>query len=515
MIQMTGPCTMRRRGLLQSALMASLSLFGAPPARAETDTLTIAYPFDVPSWDPTSVTFVGAQPIYKAVFDSPLQYSPDLKLMPRLVSAWRWQDQQKQRLEITLRGGVLFQDGSPLTTEDVRFSIIDRPARDPTLLIRRILPPLQTVDIVSPDKAVIVFTNPSPAAPIYLGFLAGYFVPKAYITQVGEDGFKQHPIGAGPYKLVQYDRGSRIVLQAFDKYWGGVPSIRQVIFEIIADPTARVAAVESGRADLTIQVPTREMTRLGTLPGLVAHAYPFSQVVMVLIPSYVPAMQDENVRRAMQMSIDKAAISKAFYGGVATPVSVLATPGTPGYIDGFTTPFDKAAAAALLKTSGFTPDHPVRFPFIVTNGAFPNDFDVARAIDAMWRAVGIQADIQEVSVAKYVDLSHSASLPGPALYSWANATGDPEDYTGRILDAALPFSAWKDPAIGERVHKLMAEPDDAKRNAGWQALNKDATQHAWAIPLYQSVITMVYKKALHVVPYQDGYLMPADYQWQS
>jgi peptide/nickel transport system substrate-binding protein len=512
---MTGTHSMRRRNLCQFGLIASLAPWAVPRAHAATDTLTIAYPYDVPSWDPTSATFVGAQSLYKAVFDSPLQYSPDLQLMPRLISEWRWQDQQKTRLEITLRRDVLFHDGSPLTTADVVFSIIDRPAKDPALLIRRILPPLKTVEVLSPEKAVVVFTNPSPAAPIYFGFLAGYFVPKAYIERAGEDGFKQHPIGAGPYKLVQYDRGSRIVLQAFDKYWAGEPKIKQVIYEIITDPTARVAAVESGRADLTIQVPTREMTRLGAMPALVAHAYPFSQVVMVLVPSYVPAMQDENVRRAMQMSIDKTAISKAFYGGVATPVSVLATPGTPGYIDGFTTPFDKTRAMELLKASGFTADNPVKFPFIVTNGAFPNDFDVARAIVAMWRAAGIQADIQEVSLAKYVDLSHGAALPGPALYSWANATGDPEDYTGRILDPVLPFSAWKEPAVGDRVHKLMSEPDDAARNAGWQALNKDATEHAWAIPLFQSVITMVYKKALHVVPYEDGYLMPAEYQWQS
>lgn len=384
---MTGRYTIPRRTLGQWSLIASLGVLGQRPARAEIDTLTIAYPFDVPSWDPTAATFVGAQSLYKAVFDSPLQYSPELKLMPRLITEWRWQDEQKQRLEITLRSDMMFQDGSPLTTEDVKFSIIDRPAKDPTLLIRRIMPPLQAIEISSPTKAVVVYRNPSPSAPIYFGFLAGYFVPKAYIERVGEDGFKQHPVGAGPYKLVQYDRGSRIVLQAFDKYWRGEPAIKQVIYEIITDPTARVAAIESGRADLTIQVPTREMTRLGNQPGLVAHAYPFSQVVMVLIPSYVPAMQDENVRRAMQMSIDKAAISKAFYGGVATLVSVLATPGTPGYVEDFTTPFDKVGAAALLKASGFTPDHPLRFPFIVTNGAFPNDFDVARAIDAMWRGV--------------------------------------------------------------------------------------------------------------------------------
>jgi peptide/nickel transport system substrate-binding protein len=510
---MTGCHTIRRRGLGEG-LVAALVMSVLRSARAANDTLSIAYPFDVPTWDPTAATFVGAQALYKAVFDAPLQYSADLKLTPGLISEWRWQDKEKRRLEITLRNDVLFHDGSPLTTEDVKFSIIDRPAKDPTLLIRRIMPKLDTIEIVSPSKAVLVFPNPSPSAPIYFGFLAGYFVPKAYIERVGIDTFRQAPIGAGPYKLVQYDRGSRIVLQAFDKYWGGKPKIKQVIFEIVTDPTARVAAIESGRVDLATEIPFRETIRLNTISGLVAQANPFSQIIMLVVPSYVPSMQDENVRRAMQMSINKAAISKAFYGGAARPLSVLAPPGTPGYIEGFDTPFDKAQAAALLKTSGFTPDKPARFPFIVTNGAFPNDFDVARAIAAMWRDVGIQADIQEVSVAKYTDLNHSASLPGPALYSWANATGDPEDYTGRILDASLPFAAWKDQAVAERVHSLMIEPDDAKRNSGWQALNKDATDRAWAIPLFQSIVTMAHKKTLNLVPYDDGYLHPATYSWQ-
>jgi peptide/nickel transport system substrate-binding protein len=500
---------------LLSALIAGLLLLAAAPSRAAEDSLTIAYPFDVPSWDPTSNTFTGAQSIYKAVFDSPLQYSPDLELQPRLLTGWRWLNDDKTRLEITLRDGVLFQDGSPFTTEDVKFSVIDRPAKDSSLLIRRLLPPLTAVEIESPTKAVIVFTNPSPAAPIYLAFLAAYFVPKAYIEKVGEDFFKQHPIGAGPYRLVQYDRGSRIVLEAFDKYWGGEPRIKHVTFDIITDPSARVAAVEAGRADLTVEVPIREMTRLAKQPGLVAKAEPIGQVVMLVVPSYVQAMQDENVRLAMELSIDKAALSKAFYGGLASPLSVLATPGTGGFVEGYTFPYDKAHAAELLKKSGFGPDHPLKFPFVTTNGAFPNDFDVARAIAGMWHAIGIEADIQEVSLAKYIDMDHSATLPGPALYSWANPTGDPEDYTGRILDAALPFSAWKDPAVGDRVHKLLVETDDGKRMAGYRQLNKDATEHGWAIALYQSVLTMVWKKGLDVVPYQGGYIMPADYHWAS
>ena len=483
------------------------------PARAAEDSLTIAYPFDIPTWDPTASTFTGAQSVYKAIFDSPLHYSPDLKLQPRLIAAWTFQDAEKHRLEITLRDGVLFHDGTTLSTEDVKFSLIDRPAKDPSMLIRRMLPALDALEIVSPTKAVLVFKNPSPAAPIYLGFLASYFVPKAYIERVGEAEFKQKPIGAGPYKLVQYERGSRVVLEAFDKYWGGAPAIKNVTFQIIPDPTARTAAVESGRADMAVQVPLREMTRLGKIPGLVADAAPFSEIVMLMTPSYLPAMQDERVRLAMQLSIDKAAISKAFYGGLARPLSVLATPGTPGYVENYAFPFDKAKAADLLKQAGFSPDKPVSFPFLATNGAFTNDFDVARAIAGMWKAIGIQADLQEVTLAKYLEYNRSATLPGPALYSWANPTGDPDNYTGKILDSSLPFSAWRDPAVGERVHQLMVEPDDAKRMAGYQALNKDASEHAWAPPLFQAVFTLVHKKALKTVTYEGGYIMPAEYSW--
>jgi peptide/nickel transport system substrate-binding protein len=67
--------------------------------------------------------------------------------------------------------------------------------------------------------------------------------------------------------------------------------------------------------------------------------------------------------------------------------------------------------------------------------------------------------------------------------------------------------------VGERVHALLVEPDEAKRIAGYQALNKDATEHAWAIPLYQSIFTMAYKKGLNVVTYQGGYILPGDYSW--
>jgi len=219
---------------------------------------------------------------------------------------------------------------------------------------------VQAVEILSPTKAVIVYAKSTPTAPIYFGFLSGYILPKAYFQKVGEEGFRAKPVGAGPYKVVDYQRGSRIVLEAFDKYWGGAPKIKRVTFEIIPEPSARVAAIESGRVDVASQIPLRETLRLASKAGLVGKAYPYSEVYMMQIPSYVQAFQDENLRMAMHLAIDKQALSKAFYNGVAVPLSVIAPPNTPGSVPNYTFPFNRARAAETLRKSGFTPDKPAR-----------------------------------------------------------------------------------------------------------------------------------------------------------
>jgi len=116
--------------------------------------------------------------------------------------------------------------------EDVKFSLSDRAKADKKLVVGGMLNTVSDIEVISPTKAVMQFSRPTPTAPIYLAFLTAYVVPKAYMQQVGPEGFNAKPIGAGPYRMVEHQRGSRITLEAFDKYWGGVPLIKQVIFEI-------------------------------------------------------------------------------------------------------------------------------------------------------------------------------------------------------------------------------------------------------------------------------------------
>lgn len=508
----------RRRGLLLGAVSAGLGgLLPWEMAAAQgvdKNTLSIAYPVDIPTWDPGANSIPTIQGIYQTVFDSLLRYSPDLTLKPRQLKEWKWLDDKATRLEITLRDDILFHDGTKMTMEDVRYSLSERAKADKKLLVGGMLNTLADVEIQSPTKGVMVYSRPTPAAPIYFGFLATYIVPKAYMTQVGPEGFNAKPIGAGPYRMVEHQRGSRIVLEAFDKYWGGKPAIKQVIFQIVPEPSARVALVESGRAGLGVQLPVREVQRLASKPGLTTKIYPYSEVYMLRIPSYVKPFDDDRVRAAMHLSVDKAALSKAFYGGMAKPLSVMTPEGTPSYVPDFKYPFDKTKAIAELKEAGYSATNPVNITLLSTNGTFPNDYDMARAIAQMWKAVGINATIEETTPAKLVEAAQNGKLTGVLLYSWANSTGDPENYAGRIFDPRLRFATWKDMSLAPRIDGLMTEVEERKRMAGYKALNVESSEKSWAIPLLQAVTTVAYSSALQPTLFDNGYVLPVEYKYK-
>lgn len=504
---------------LASCMFVTCASLAANSVSAQTleaqDELKIVYPVDVPSWDPTAVTFPAGQSVYKAVFGSPLFIDGDLKLQPALIKRWKWADDKNMRLTIELRDDVTFHDGSKLTTDDFKYSFFDRPKQNKKLAINGFFGTLQGIEIASPTEATMVFTTPTPTAPNYLAFLSAYILPKAYIERVGEDGFQANPIGAGPYKIVRYERGSRVILEAYDKYWGPKPTIKRVVFEFVPDASARVAMLESGRADVSAQIPLREVKRLEKDPRFTAKIYPYSEIFILQMPSYVEAFQNEHVRRALHMAINKQAISKAFYGNVAKPISVLATPGSPGDVPDYEFKFDKKAAQEELAKAGYGPDKPLKIQFLSTNNAFPSDYEMARAIVQMWSRIGVQADLQEITLAKYLELSHSSKVPGVMLYSWANATGDPEIFAGKILDPRLRFSTWKQPELAKTIDGLAALSDPAKRFEGYQALAREATDHAWSLPLLQSVATIAYKKNLDINVYQTAYILPAEYSWSK
>jgi peptide/nickel transport system substrate-binding protein len=415
-------------------------------------------------------------------------------------------------MPVELRDDVMFHNGDKMTANDFKYTFFDRIKTTPGLDIANSWRKVQDIEVLSPTKAVMHFSSPAPTAPVWLAFLGSYLVPKGYIEQVGAQTFAQKPIGTGPYRLMEWEVNGRIVLERNDNYWGPKPAIKRVTVQIIKDPSARVAAVQSGQVDLAINLPVREAVRLQGEPKLTAELDPITRIILLQVRNDL-GFENINVRLAAHHAIDKAALSRAFYNNAAVPLSQLATPGTPGYMADFTFKYDPDLARQLLAKSGFGPEKPAKIGFATTNGQFPGDYDIARAIAQMWKRVGIEADIQVIEYPKYFELNRGHKLPEATLYSFDNATGDPEIFVGYMLNPKLPFSPWQDMAIGQKVIELFNVADTDRRFAGWKAIDQKAIETGAKIPLLQSVQTVARQKNLAVTKYANGWVLAQTMRW--
>jgi len=490
---------------------AAAAVAGAAPAAAETDGATIGWPSDVTSWDPNQRFTPDAQGLFKMVFDQPLDQDPALKLVPHLVTKWGLAADGLS-LNLELRDDVKFQNGDAMSSADFRWTFFERIKAGHKVDIAQSWRNVTDIEVPSPTRAVMRFRSPSPTAPVWLAFLGSYVVPKDYMGTVGVEEFSAKPVGTGPYRLAEYEMNARIVLERNDAYWGPKPKLRRVTVEIIKDPSARVAAIQSGQVDLTISVPVREVARLGAMPNLAGELNPITRVILLQVRND-EGFADQNIRLAAHHAIDKKALSQALYGGAAVPLSVPATPDSPGYVEGFAFAHDPELSKELLAKSGFGPDNPAKIRMASTNGQFPSDYDMARAIVQMWKKVGIEAELEVIEYAKYFELNRGNKLPEATLYSFDNATGDPEIYSGYLLNPKLPFSPWKDMTVGQKVIDQFNVVDEKARIEGWRRIAREAVEMGACMPLLQSVQTLVRKKALDYTKYGNGWVLGQTMSW--
>jgi peptide/nickel transport system substrate-binding protein len=500
-----------RRSLLAQLPAGLLGLSAGKALAAPASAITIAWPADLISWDPTARITPLATAITESVFDTPLRLSPDLKLIPG-VASWRWQDATARRLELVFRDDVTFHSGEKLTARDFRFTYLDRVAQDPTLQLASVWHPyIETIEITAPLRAVMHFRLPMPWAPYLLAEMGEAILPQTYYEKTGKDGFMARPSGSGPYRLVDYQRGSRVVLEAFDRYWSGAAKIRRVTFQVMPDATARAAAMQAGQADLTVNLPVRETLRLDGVAGLRGKVYPTTSVYLLHMVNK-GAFADRNLRLAAHHAIDKQALSRAFFGGAAASLSMLSPPGTAAYTPAFRFDHDVALARQLLAKAGYSVARPAKVKLFATNGAYASDFEMARAIVQMWQKVGIAADLHILTLPEYMQLSQSGKLEGPALWSWFTATGSPVAYS-YVLDPGKIFSAWKSDDVAARFAALQQETDYARLTQRYRELEIWAVEQGYTVPLLQGTTPVTHKQNLVYAPFANGANHP--YAWRQ
>ena len=489
-----------------SAAMAGLSM--PRLARAQASDLTIAYNVNLPSWDPTvgpSAVNPTIQGFYQSVFDQFILNKPDLSFAPGLLTEWGWSDDRKQ-VHMTVRDGVTWHDGSPFTAEDVVWSL-ERAGKaetgNPIQFVWKNLANFKidgnkiTADVVQFDPTIFK----------WMAFLTGYVLPQKAYTAAGAEGFEKKPIGSGPYMLDDFERNSFVRLKAFPKYWGPKPAFDTVVFKFVTDPTSRVAEVESGSSDITLDIPYEEYDRLKAKPGLAGVTTPISDIAMIFITNREP-MLDRNVRLGLIHAVDKALIVKKLLRGYGVPIDTLEAPQYEAYDPSIKVPHDAKLAAELLAKSGFSKDNPVRFTIQTTRGFKPKDYEMIQAIVGMWRQVGAEATIETYEIAKHYELRAQHQLAPAAFYNWGNSIGDPSTSTGFAMFGPSPHSAWKTAELDAKIAPLWGEKDEAKRIAGYKAVDRYIAEEGLVLPLLQYVQPIVHSDKVKVVPQVSGYLLP-------
>jgi len=462
---------MRARAL---TLALVLLLVAAPAVAAPEGELTWAVHISLaPTWfDPAETpSVITPFMMLYAMHDALVKPMPGHPLAPSLAESWSL---SKDGLvyEFALRKGVKFHNGDPVGAEDVKFSLERYKGGAAATFKARVA----GVDVADPQRARIRLKQPWPDFMTFYGSPAtgaGWIVPKKYVEKVGDDGFKRHPVGAGPYRFVSFQPGVELVLEANESYWRKTPSVKRLIFRSVPDDTTRLAMLKRGEADIaySLRGPLGEEVR--RTPGLTLKAaIPTFTEWLVFVEQWDPKSPwaDRRVRLAANLAIDRKALNDSEYLGFARVSSSIIPHEFQFYWPAPPYPHDGRRAKALLAEAGYpngfdAGDLSTDAVYAATGEAVINDF----------RAVGIRARLRPLERAAFYKADQEKSFknlvrPGSAAGGNAatrieafvvtggiRAYGGYPDIDGLFREQGVEVDVKKREALLHRIQQLMHE----------------------------------------------------------
>jgi len=376
-------------------------------------TIVVGLAWAPTSLDPNDHRERQSETVLRNVFDGLVTRDTRSGVHLELAEEMNWPDDRT--LEIKLRRGVLFHDGTQMTADDVVFTFnriiqengIEYPAPH-TSLRRGLAGPLESIEKLDDFTVVMHLSSPWPQAMQML--VHQQIVPQHYLEQVGTQGFIQHPIGTGPFRFVSADPDlEEIVLERFDDYYGGAPDlppvgpacVDRVIFRVIPDSLTRTAALRIDEVDVVQAVPLDVVDRLAQDPDVQVRTAPGTHPKWMEMNVNVPPFDDVHVRRALNYAVDKGRIIDQVYDGRA-----VALPGPLSPFNQFVNqtlepyPYDLERALSLLAEAGWTDSNGDGVldrdgqPFALAVDTLDAWRPLAREVAAQLQEIGIQVDVR-------------------------------------------------------------------------------------------------------------------------
>lgn len=453
------------------AVLALLCACGANAAR-DPDELVMLLPRDVQEVDPRFVSDAYGHKVSRLVFASLVTLDPmTLEVVPDLAEEVTAVSPTEYR--VVLRSNLVFSDGSALDAEDVVATF--RSVVDPLMQARYAPTYRRIARIDAPDARTVVFHIDGPHATFLTDLELPILRAEDAARRVGVVG-QGEPIGAGPYRLIGREAG-RIDLRANAHWHRGVPRIAKVRMLVVRDDNIRALRMLAGAGDLALNAIPAHLLPLLARDGLSVRTARGIGTTYLGVNMQAPGLADARVRRALAYAIDRDALVSAKLGGHAVLARTPIPPGHWAYAP--STPdydYDPVRARSLLASAGITGNSPLRVS--LRCGADRFRLSIARAIAAMFRQVGVEADVRPSETATLLHeldrgrfdlaLLQLPELIEPHVLTWFfgadHVPGERREganrwrFRDRDFDAAME-SGRKSIARGERIEAYRRAQD--------------------------------------------------------
>ena len=445
---------------------------GTTPAPAGGIVISLAAePATLEYWNAFSI---DGHPVLRNTNEALLNRDPVTnELVGELATAWEWQDERTIRF--TLRPGVVFHDGDPLTAEDAAFGVNYTWSPENAFDIAQFMGSQITATAVDDLTLDVQTEEPDPILPAIL-----YFAPLPSARQIRErpESLPVEPIGTGPYRFVEWARGERIRLTAFREWWGtaspedarGAVAIQDVEYVWRPESIVRAAQVSTGEAQIGRFLAPEDCATTPVCKEALS-----VETVPLRLDTVHPTLADIRVRQAIAHAIDKEQVVASLFGSGAVATQLVG-PSAAGYnAELEATPYDPERARALVeeaRADGTPVDRPITVA--VRRGSYLRSEELGQYVAAALTEIGLNASAELIEHAAYQEqfvlpydeippergwigtLSHGNELMdvGLTAASWYRCEGGVASYCDPALDALIDAA---NPLTGDERAAAFAE----------------------------------------------------------
>jgi ABC-type transport system substrate-binding protein len=493
------------RSLRHSAIVATalLGLFAATACGADEDStdsggdtgggeIAVAGQFPTESIDPNGPlaidggTRVASIQLYSPLLETigPGEFDP--------VAAESWEiNEAATEFTFTLREGITFSDGSPITGQDVAASFERTVAADSPFSANFV-----NVSVAATDTTVTFTTaQPDPALPAKL---TGLMITPAGAT---EDSYLGTPVTSGPFQVESFTPGGDLVMVPNEHYWGDKPALDQLTIRSIPEVAARVTALETGELDVIWGISDDQVTQLSGITEVEVVSAVGSAVLTMWMNASTPALAQAEVRRALWQAVDFDKKIEALYPESGEPADSVIAPTVFGYAPQEPVAYDPDAARQALVDAGFDFDTTLRFHF--SQAQFRQWVD---SVVSDLAAIGVKAEALEKEQAVYTE--DLLALNWDINIQQVGTLGLDASYNlGRLYTCAAERTGYCNPELDEMLNRAGTSVDPAEREAAYA----EATELIWteAVGMYPMFVKNLFATRASVSGFEpDGEGLP-------